>query len=464
MEATTLSLPNTLPNTLPARAPAPLRVRGLPLVGSLFSLLRDAPGFLLDCARKHPGELFSVRLGPLDVPIVYRPEHLQTVMVDGVNTFTKGGMWSATRPLLGNGLVTSEGDFWRKQRKLLQPLFTPRHIGAIAGLMADAVEAQMQDLDARAGQVLDIGTEMTLLTQRVLLESLFGTSMNPQRARKLGQHLNDAFEAMNYQLFLFFLPAWFPRPAARRYREAVAALDAAVFDMVAERRAKPSDGSDVLSRLLDARDADTGEGMSDQQIRDELVTLFVAGLDTTAVTLTWLCHVLDTHPEVDSRIRAEIASVLGGRRPTGEDVQKLVYTRQVLQETMRVYPPSWMVPRFAAEDAEIDGRRIPAGSSMLVVSYLTHHDPLSWEDPETFKPERFSPEASKDRARLTYVPFGAGGRMCIGNHFAMMEAMLAAVALIQRFRPRGLPGAVVRPQAVSTLKPAGGLKMRFDRA
>ena len=443
-----------------------LHEAGLPLVGVVPSMLRDGPGFLLEASRRHRGEVFSIKLGPEAVYVVSSPAHLQHVLVDHARDFGKGGMWKAARTLLGNGLVTSEGDFWLRQRRLMQPLFGAKHLASLGGLMVDAIERERERIghEDHSQRPVEMGAEMTQITQRVLLEAMFSTSFPADEAARLCGHLDTAFQAMNLRLVLYFLPDFVPLPGDRANRAAIAAIDEAVLGIVRARRERPLRRTDILSQLLDARDADTGEAMSDRQVRDELVTLFVAGLDTTAVTLTWMFYLLDRHPHLDARLRAEVSAVLGGRNPTVDDLPKLAYTKRVLQETMRLYPPGWLIPRNAVCDTVVGGRTIPAGASMILSPYLTHRDPAHWEDPDTFDPERFLPERAAGRPKLAYVPFGAGGRQCIGNHFAMMEAQLITAMLVQRFKPRLASGRTVKPTGAGTLKPAGGLWMNFDRA
>lgn len=461
--STATATANNLPVSARAQQlPAPPAVGSVPLLGALLDMLRDGPGTMLRAARAHPGEVFALKLGPVQVPVVTQPEHLQQVLLDDARSYTKAGMWKAATPLLGKGLVTSDGDVWKRQRQLMQPLFTPRYVGGLSGLMVDAIDAHLDRMAERVGEPMDVGTEMTMITQRVLMESMFGGSLSVEKAAELGQHLITAFQAMNVRLFTYFLPEWFPRPGGRAFVRSIAAIDEAMMGLVSRRRAAPEGRSDLLSLLLEARDPETGGPLSDREIRDQLVTLFVAGLDTTAIMLTWLLAMLDKHPDVDQRLRAEVSAVVGDRRPTGDDVAKLVYTKQVVQETMRLYPPAWLVPRYTAGGTEVGGRRIAPGTSMLISPFLTHRDPLHWERPDVFDPERFAPGAEARRHRLSYIPFGAGGRMCIGSHFAMMEGMLATVMLVQRFRARAVPGQTLEPSAASTLKPKGGLKMRFE--
>ncbi len=461
MSTATAAAP-ALPVSRLSSLPAPRAVGGFPLLGALPSMLRDGPGTMLAAARAHPDEVFALKLGPVQVPVVYKPEHLQQVLIDDARSYTKAGMWQATRPLLGEGLVTSDGDVWKRQRQLMQPLFTPRYVAGLGGLMVNAIDAQIQDMLGRAGSPMEAGAEMTQITQRVLMDTMFGGSLDRTQSVVLADHLITAFQAMNVRIFTYYLPEWFPRPGGRAFFRSVAAIDEAMLSLVARRRQEPGGHRDMLSLLIEARDPETGAPLADREIRDQLVTLFVAGLDTTAVMLTWLFYLLDQHPDVEARLRAEIASVVGDRLPTGEDVAQLSYTRQVVQETMRLYPPAWIFPRYTAQGAEVGGRRIAPGASMLVSSWLTHRDPQHWDRPDTFDPDRFSPERTGARHRLAYVPFGAGGRMCIGSHFAMMEGILATVMLLQRFRGSVLPGQRVSAAAASTLKPKGGLYMKFQ--
>ena len=447
-----------------APLPTPIVDRGLPVLGSLPDLLRDAPATLLDAARRHPGDLFALKLGPVQIPVVCHPDHVHETLVSRAGDFQKAGMWEAVRPLLGNGLVTSDGDFWKRQRRLLQPLFSRAHLGSLAEAMIDAIGAQLDDVASQGGEAVDVGAEMTLITQRVLMETIFGESLDPTEARALGGHLDTAFKAMNSRLFLYWLPGWVPRPGDRAFFGAIKAIDATLARLVAERRAHPTDNIDILNRLLGAEDADTGEKMTDAQIRDELITLFVAGLDTTAVTLTWTLWLLDEHPEWDAAVRAEIAAVFGDSRPDPAKLMQLSTVTQVLSEAMRLYPPAWMFPRYTPEGTVIGGRQIAPGTTLLVSPYVTHRDPAFWDNPDQFDPGRFSAERSAGRPRMAFIPFGAGPRQCLGSHFAMMEAQLALVLLCQRFRPVTVPGQEIVPAAASTLHPKNGLKMTFTPA
>jgi cytochrome P450 len=431
----------------------------------LAKLLRDGPGFLSSVARAHPGEPFALRLGPIRLYVLTQPDHVQQVLHDQPREFGKGGMWSAVRDFLGNGLVTSEGDFWLRQRRMMQPLFSGHHLASLVDGMVGVIEGEVARLerDVQPDATLDMQSEMTSLTQRVLLQTMLGATEEAGEADRLGHHMVDAMRVLNLKLFTYFLPRWVPIPGGRTFRRASAAIDEALLRIVRERRQAQGGPTDLLSLLLHARDEGGSGGMDDQQLRDELVTLFVAGNDTTANALTWLWYALDQHPEIDRRLREEVDAVLGDRRPTVADLAKLSYVKLVLQETMRLFPPVWMFPRFCERDQVVSGYLIPAGSALLVSPFITHRDPALWERSEEFDPERFTPERSAGRPRYAYFPFGGGPRQCIGNNFALMEGQLITAMMARRFRPRLATQRPVIPASQSTLKPKGGLKMRLER-
>jgi cytochrome P450 len=452
-------------------SPAPVvdrevvREAGAPLLGVLPRLLTDAPGFLSRVSLAHPGELVAVRLGPIWMYLIHQPEHVQHVLVDNARNFTKGRMWDATKALFGNGLLRSEGDLWRRQRRMMQPLFNARHLGSLVDIMVDVIDREADRLSRNptAGLPLEMNGAMTSLTQRILLQTMFGATITSEEADQLGHRLVDALRVINLKVFLFFLPDGFPLPGSARLRAAVRAIDAAMLELVAHRRAAADRPHDLLSLLLQAHDEESQQGMDDRQLRDELVNLFVAGNDTTANGLTFFWYLLATHPEVERRVRAEVDQVLGGRRPTQDDLPRLEYTRMAFQEAMRLYPPVWMFPRFCVKDDVVAGYRIPGGSPVLVLPWLAHRDPRLWDDPDAFVPDRFLPAHSSKRPRWSYLPFGGGARQCIGSAFAMIEAPLIIARFLQSFRFRLVPGYRFQAASTSTLKPKGGLPMLVDR-
>ncbi len=443
----------------PSSAVAPNVVRGYPVVGGAIDILRDGPGFLTRVARMHPGEIVGFRLGPITLYLVTHPDHVQHVLHDEWRSFGKGGMWKAVRQFIGNGLPASEGAFWLRQRRMMQPLFNAGHLAALTDLMADVIDREVTQLVERGSAAVDIEREMNAMTQRVILEAMLGPGIDRSDTDRLGDALQVALKGLNLRMFLFFLAERLPLPGERSYHAAIAAIDEAMFRLVRARRASGAPRDDLLSLLLRARDEDTGDGMDDRQLRDELVTMFAAGQETTATALTWLWYALDQNPEVDRRLRREVAEVLGDRRPTFDDLSRLVYTKHVLQEVMRLYPPVWMYPRFAEQEAMIGGHRVPAGSPLLLCPFVSHRDPAFWPDPEAFDPERFTPERAAGRPRYAYYPLGGGPRQCIGNHFTIMEEQLITAMMVQRLRPRLAPRQRVVPSSSTTLKPRHGMKM-----
>lgn len=452
------------------RTPASLRkavprARGYPIVGLLPGLVRDAPNLFRRIAQEHRGAVVELNLVATRIFLVTHPEQAQYVLTDNWRNFTKDSeMWTAVRRLLGNGLVTSGGDEWLRNRRLVQPLFSPNHLSSLVDLMGSVVAEDVAGLEAQArqGAVVDMDKVMMALTQRVILATMFGTSITSRETETLGAAILAAFQSINTRMLLHFLPARI-LPGERALKGAIARIDEVILHIVRERRKDPgTKRSDFLSLLLQARD-EAGSGMDDQQVRDELVTMFVAGNETTAVTMTWLLYLLDEHPAIEQRIRAEIDAVVGDRLPTADDLARMEYTKMVIQETMRMYPPSWILPRMAKEDDVICGYPVSAGSTVIVSQYAMHHDPELWESPSVFDPERFTPERSTSRPRYAFLPFGAGPRQCLGNLFSIMEAQIIVALMLRRLRARRVPGHPVSPQAVTTLRPRHGLKMTLER-
>ncbi|HZF54564.1 MAG TPA: cytochrome P450 [Polyangiaceae bacterium] len=439
-------------------------MRGLPLVGALPEFMKDPPGTVLRAARAHPGELFGLRLGPVTAYVVSQPEHVQQV-VHNPRSFSKGGrMWDGARLLVGNGLATSGGALWLRQRRLMQPLFLPAHIASLVDTIVDVLEREVERFVAHAGtgEVLDMDVEAMHLTQQVLLAAMFGASISASYAAQLGRDIQAAMRSLSLRMFLHFIPRRLPLPGDRRFNDAVARIDAVMMRLVAERRRSGLERADLVSSLLRAHVEGVEQGMDDAQIRDELVTMFIAGNEALAMTLTWAWYELDQHPEVARKLRAEINAVLGDRRPTYADLERLVYTRYTLMETMRRYPSAWAFPRFTEGPELVGGYQLPARATLLVSPLATHCDPAIWDRPELFDPDRFSPERSAGRSRYAYYPFGDGPRQCIANNLAMAAAQLTLAMMAPRVRPRLAPGQRVALGTAISLKPRYGMKMRVD--
>jgi cytochrome P450 len=437
----------------------------LPLVGALPQALRDPILLMERAAREHPGELAPIRLGPLTVYLATRPEHFQHILVERWHNFGKsGGMWKPMQRLLGQGIATSEGETWVRNRRLLQPLFSPKSLGRLTPTIVEGVEAYLDTLQPLVGGAapVDIERAMNRLVQRIFSGLFFGVGLDGDEADRLTGAILQSFAALNLRLFFYYLPDWVPLPGQRALREGIAALDEALYGRIRERYRGGVEREDFVSLLVRARDAETGEGMDERQLRDELVTMFVAGNETTASALTWIFYVLSQQPEAEARVRAEIREVLGERRPTFEDLDRLSYTRMAIQEVMRLYPPAWFFPRASVKEDVIGKVTVPARSLILLCPYITHRDPEFWERPLEFHPERFAAEAAAEgarRPRFAYMPFGAGPRQCIGGQLAMTELQVAVVMMLQRYRLRLAPGAVVVPKSSISLRTRQGVPM-----
>jgi cytochrome P450 len=448
-----------------AEAPGP---RGHWFWGSIQER-RHHPLQLFLQAHQQFGDLVRLRMGPaISLVSVASPELVKHVLVDNPTVYGKPpSLLASAAPLIGNGLFSSDGDFWKRQRRLMQPAFHKERLAGLTHLMVDSTQHMLSRWQARASasEPLDLSAEMMRLTLAIVGRALFSTDVSGT-ADRVGQALAVALEGTNHRLLSLGLraPDFLPTSRNRAFRDAISTLDSVVFDIIARRRAGETHGNDLLAMLMAAQDADTGERMTDQQLRDETMTLFLAGHETTANALAWMWHLLAQHPEVEARARAEVESTLQGRPPTFEDLPRLRYLTQIFEETLRLYPPAWISARLAKKEDVLGGVRIPASPRVIVITsaYVVHRNPRVWPEPERFDPDRFSPERSAERPRLAWLPFGAGQRLCIGNNFALMEAPLITASVLQRFRLRSVPGHAVQPEPLITLRPKGGLPMLVE--
>jgi len=392
--------------------------------------------------------------------LVNHPDYVQRVLVGNHANYAKGRLnRQILGPSLGQGLLTSEGEFWRRQRRIAAPAFHHRRLAALAGLMVEV--AQGVSARWRSLPEIDVGQEMMSLTMEIVARALFSRDVAGS-VPALGAAIDTLIESFGRPAVpdLLGLPEWLPRrrdPAAKR---ALAYVDSVIYEIIRSRRAASASPDDLLGMLLEARDEETGEGMTDRQLRDEVMTLFAAGHETTAVALTWCWSLLGRHPEVERRLHAEVDEVLAGRAPAFEDLERLPYARMVVEETMRLYPPAYSLNRVALADDAMGPHVVRKGTLVTVSPWVTHRNPLLWPDPLAFDPERFRPEAVRERHRYAYFPFGGGPRVCIGNAFALMEARLALAVLAQDWRLAPNSGPAPRPQARVTLRPREPLRMR----
>jgi cytochrome P450 len=434
-------------------------------MGVLSQVRKDTLSFLTETSRTH-GAVARYRLGPLRSYLVTHPDGVKRVLQDNVANYTKDHLsYSLVRWIGGNGLVTSQGDFWLRQRRLAQPAFHRQRIGAMAEMMTRATHELIERWDAMAsqGKPLHVGPEMMGLTMRIVGDALFGTNV-ADKTVVVGQ----AFDVLSAQVVHRFrtfniIPPVLPTRADRLFRGSIKTLRGVVGQIIAERRKSGEDRGDLLSMFMLARDEETGAQMDDTQLTDESVTMLVAGHETTATTMSWIWALLHQHPEVEARLHAEVDSVLAGRPPTFEDLPHMPYSRMVVEEALRLYPPAYVLSRKVLAEDELCGFRIPAGSSVDLSPYATQRLPEFWEEPEQFRPERFTPEQVAKRPRFAYFPFIGGPRQCIGNAFALMEAQLITACIAQRFRLRMVPGYTPTPEPLITLRPVGGLPMHLER-
>jgi len=439
------------------RAPGP---PGNPLLGSMLDILKDEIDFFQRAWHVH-GDVFRFRNGPVVAHVVVHPEYVHHVLVHHRRNYVKGLGYRKTQDLLGLGLLTSEATLWQGQRRLMQPPFTPRNVARFDTDMVSVALATVQRWRpaAASGEPIHLHREMLRLTINIIGKTLLGMPPGGESSEvALVEAYREACEVINTRLSSFTdLPLYVPTPGNLRIRRALKVLDGRIASIIAERR-KRGPRADLLSTLIEACH-ESGEGMSDQQIRDEVITLFFAGHETTASALTWTWYLLSEHPEIEQRLHAELDKVLGGRLPTFAELPRLEYTRRVFEEAVRLYPPVWTFPRQAVEDDEIGGFHIPKGSLIFPCQYLTHRHPEFWEEPERFDPDRFLPERARGRPLHAYYPFGAGPRACLGNHFSLAEASLVLATLAQHFSLRRVPGLPVKPVSVITLQPEHDLRM-----
>ena len=450
------------PMSAVAIPPVPPSPPGAPLLGHMLAYRRDPLGFLVRTARAYPGEVFCYRHGPRQVYFLKHPDLVREVLVTRQHEFGKGLGIQWAKLFLGEGLLTSEGEFHTRQRRLAQPALHRQRIAAYGADMTDhAVRARER---WSAGQVLDLDEEMMRLTLAIASTTLFGQDVETDADQVREDAATILGQFLRFAIPFFSLIQKLPLPSNRRFARAVARLDALVYRLIAKRRAEGGDRGDLLSLLLSAQDEEGGGGMTDGQLRDEVMTLLLAGHETTSNALTWTWYLLSQNPHVQERWRDELRAVLGGRTPTVEDLPALRYTEMVMAESMRVFPPAWGVGRRCLVDLVLGGYPMPAGAIIAMSPYVMHRDERFWPEPERFLPERFTPEARAARPRFAYFPFGGGARSCIGEPFAWMEGILVLATLGQRWRFTLVPDQRVEPEPLITLRPRYGLRMRVERA
>ncbi|CAN5664399.1 cytochrome P450 [soil metagenome] len=430
-----------------------------PLIGNLLDYSRDPLGFLARSAREY-GDVVSLQFPGMPAYLLSNPEHIEQVLVKNNRNFIKDRSTKQMLSILGDGLLTSDGDFWRRQRRLAQPAFHRERIDNYARTMVSYTERMLEDW--RDDQERDIHHDMMRLTLEIVAKTLIDADIVDDAedvGRALGTimaHFSD--QGSGVDVFLRMLPDSAPTPSNLRFRRANRKLEEFIYAIIEERRRSGRDTGDLLSMLLHARDED-GSSMSDKQLRDELMTIVMAGHETTAIALSWSFYLLGKHPDVEEKLRSELEVTLDGRPPTVEDLPHLPYTDAVIKESMRLYPPAWAIGREALEECEIGGFHVPAKTQLFISQYIVHHDPRFFEKPEAFSPERWADDLEKRLPKFAYFPFGGGPRLCIGQSFAKMEASLLLATIAQNFRLDLMPGPPPIPQPSITLRPREGVKM-----
>jgi cytochrome P450 len=417
-------------------------------------MLRDPLGFVSRCAREH-GDIVRFRIGPLEFLLLFHPTDIEYVLRSNHRNFIKDRGTRLLSGILGQGLVTSEGELWRRERRLVQPAFTLDSVQKYSTVMVDYTRRLLSEW--QSGQARDIHADMMGLTMEIVAQTLFSASVSGKAG--------DVARAMNVMMKHWAGPAgvfswwkWLPMPGNFRFRRARRELDAIILEAIAQRRSAAPGPEDLLSRLLAAQDED-GSGLSDRQLRDELVTLFLAGHETTAVALAFCFYLLAKHPQVEDRLAAEVEEVLRGEAPTAEHLPRLRYAEWVVQEAMRLYPPVPSIGREALADCEIGGYQVPRGTQVGLCQWVVHHDQRWFEEPDAFRPERWDNDLIRRLPRCAYFPFGDGPRVCIGYHFAMMEAVLILATVVSGYRLRLAPGQTLELSPSITIRPKGGIRM-----
>ncbi len=435
--------------------------KGLPFIGSIRQLQQDRIGFLISNQRKY-GDVVHFKVGPRHIYQLNNPEHIQYVLVKHADQFQKTpALKNAARDSIGQGLLTSDGDLHKRQRRLVQPAFHHNRIAAYADVMVNYTDDMLRDW--QNGKQIGMLNEMMHLTMRIVEKTLFDTDVTHD-ADSIGAAISVGIEATADRISRpLQLLEKLPTATNRKRRDALKVIDETITRFIDERQASGEDKGDLLSMLLIAVDEQDGGQMTTKQVKDEAMTLFVAGHETTANALAWTFYLLGRYPEVEQKLAAEIASVLDGQLPTLADLPKMPYLEMVIKESMRIYPPAWTVSREAQADFELGGYTIPKGSIIMMSMYVVHHDGRYWDQPDEFLPERFATANEENIPKYAYFPFGGGPRVCIGNQFAMMEAELVLATVLQRYHLSLVPGQQIKLNPLVTLRPEPDIQMRISK-
>ncbi len=418
---------------------------------------KDILGYFQKSVRKYEG-ISRAAVGPYHYVNISNPAYIEHVFLNP-DIYVKGRDNKTLRFLLGNGLVTSEGDFWLKQRRLIQPLFHKQRLQTFVQKIAESTHHMLNNWQAYNGRVIDVHEQMTKVTLDIVSQTLMSTEVKGDF-----KNISDALLLiMEGMMKIFKLPPWVPTPGNIRMQMKRRILDDTIFKIIDERRKNKGDYNDLLTMLMEVEDADTAERMTNKQLRDEVITIFLAGHETTANALSFALYLLAQHPEVKQKIADETGQVIGSNEITYENVSKLSYTMMVIKEAMRLYPPVWGITRDAAKEDIIGGYRIKKGDSIAMSPYAVHRLEKYWENPLKFDPERFSPERMKGIHRYAWFPFGGGQRLCIGNNFALMEMQIVLALMCSQFNFTVAEGFKVELEPLVTLRPKNGMMLKLEK-
>lgn len=444
----------------PTKAPGP---KGRPIIGSLNERRKRPLSFFLETTRTY-GDIVRYKMGYMTVHLLNDPDAIKYVLVDHAANFIKGFGYEQLLPVLGRGLLTSEGSFWRRQRKLAQPAFHRQRLTEISEVMAQEARSHIEKwrTASESGKPFDIAEDMMHLTLRIVGLTLLGSDVSAD-VDSVGTAVSCLLREGNRRLLsLTHFTEKLPLPKNLVYKRHLDTLNSIIYSIIEKRRANPGSSTpsgDLLSMFMAAQDEETGERMSNQQLRDEVMTMFLAGHETTANLLAWTFYLLSRHPGIERKVREELQTVLNGRTPRFDDLPQLVYLESVLEESLRLYPPAWILARQSTRVERVGGFDIPKGSVIVISPYVIHRNTKFWDNPEGFDPDRFIEKNSQDRKKYSYIPFGAGPRQCIGNAFALMEAKIILATALQSYQLDLLPGHVVEPEPLITLRPKNGVQM-----
>lgn len=433
--------------------------KGLPFSGNLFAFRKDPLNFLMKAQREY-GDVAHIRFGPSrHVYLISDPEQIKEVLLTKQDAFHKAKGLQTAKAVVGEGILTSEGETHMRQRRLLQPSFRKDRIGQYAEAMVDYTQRMLQNW--RPGETRIVTDDMMQLTLDIITHTMFGTSIT-SGVNEIGHAIEVGMKYVTHKASsILDIPESIPTKSNVEFKQSAQTLDRVIFGIIEERRKQPVSGrGDLLSMLLDVRDEETGMGMNDMQVRDEVMTIFLAGHETTANTLSWTWYLLSQNPDVEKKLHEELDRVLSGRRPSHDDLNQLKYTQQIIWESMRVYPAVWAVNRQVVEEVEIGGHTYKPGDTLMMSQFVMHRNPKYYEEADRFLPERFAGDLLKQIPQFAYFPFGGGPRVCIGNHFAVMEATLLLATIGSRYMLRMTPDHhMVKPEPLVTLRPKNGLKM-----